>query len=115
MSVVAADKKGVGVLVLVGGGTVSVGAGVDVQAVGVAEVVPIGWAAATLGEMIIPGIKRLAMLIPMNRPIDRCLTSTRILIMLLMAINNVRKWFPIERFIVEENGGSAGTGSLNHS
>ena len=88
---------GVGVYVLVGGRIVEVdvGAGGEVYAVKVVVVVSVGGIAATLGGMTIPVKKRLVILIPMKSPIDRCLTSAR-LIMLLIATIKFRKGSPIE-------------------
>ena len=90
---------GVGVYVLVGGWIVEVdvGAGVDVDvyAVSVGVFVSVGRIAGTLGGISIPVKKRLVALIPIKSPIDRCLTSAR-LIMLLIATIKFRKGSPIE-------------------
>lgn len=89
-------KVGVGVNVLVGGRCVDVdvGVGTEVYVVSVAVIVAVGRVAATTGEMYIPVNKRPVALIPIKSPIDRYWISARIT-MLLIAINNFRKGFPI--------------------
>jgi len=88
---------GVGVYVLVGGRIVEVdvSAGVKVYVVSVGVDVSIDRLAAILGGMNIPVNKRLVALIPMKNPIERCLTSARIK-MLLIATIIFRKGSPIE-------------------